>query len=527
MLVGCAQTPREAGVLRVAQESDASTLDPAKAYDTTSIKFARVLYRGLVDFDQNARVIPELATRWTISPDGKTYTFQIRDGVRFHGGEKLSSRDFRFAIERMLDPKTASDGTSFFTNIVGAKDWIADKEKPLAQQKLQNIAGIECPDDSTLVFRLEKPEATFLANLALPFAYAVPREYVRALDKEGKTLSQNPNGTGPFRLKEWVHDGWLTLVKNPDYYRAGVPKLERVETQFGVGSTLQIMLLEQGNLDVQDITSAFPPDFLRLRDKEPWKSRIEHAPMMDFRYIAMNNEIAPFNDKRVRRAVNFAINRERIAGFLTGRVTLAKGVLPPGMPGFNPQLRGFSYNPQRAKQLLREAGFSPNKTQIPMLYPTTEPWYAKAAQSVQADLKAVGIAVDIVPLRFGDLRAKAGTRGPNGARLSFNGWLQDYPDPSNFFDPLFSSRSIKKTASLNRSFYQNPTVDTLLETALRETNQAKRHELYRAAEKQIVEDAPVVFLHHSENYVVRQPWVEGPVLHPMWSAVYEQLAVTE
>jgi oligopeptide transport system substrate-binding protein len=523
LMAGCAQTPREVGVLRMAQEADASTLDPAKAYDTTAIKFVRVLYRGLVDFDTKGQIVPELAKEWTISPDGRTYTFHLREGVKYHDGTELNSDDFRFAIERLLDPKTTSDGTSFYSNIVGAKEWIADRGGP---RKLKNISGVLCPDAKTVIFKLEKPEATFLANLALPFSYAIQRKYVAELERKNLPLSENPNGCGPFKLKEWVHDGWLTIERNPDYFREGVPKLKRVETQFGIGSSLQIMLYEQGNTDIQDITSSFPPDFLRLKENSPWREQIQHAPLMDLRYIALNNEFPPFNDKRVRQAVNYAIKRERIAGFLTGRVTLAKGVMPPGMPGFNPNLRGYDYNPTKAKALLREANFKNGSRPIPLLYPTTEQWYAKAAQSIKADLKSVGMEVDLIPLRYSDLRAKAGTRGAQGSRMAIMGWLQDYPDPSNFFDPLFATRSIQKVSSLNRSFYSNPKIDSLLESGLRETVPEKRYKLYREAEEIIVDDAPIVFLHHSENYVAKQNWVKGPVLHPMWSAVYEQLETT-
>jgi peptide/nickel transport system substrate-binding protein len=263
-----------------------------------------------------------------------------------------------------------------------------------------------------------------------------------------------------------------------------------------------------------------------LSTKEPWKRGVEHAPMMDIRYMTLNNEIAPFTDKRVRQAFNHAINRARITGFLTGRATLAKGPIPPNLPAADPTLKGYDYDPKRAEALLKEANFrdTPNAP-IPLLYATNEPWYGKAAQSIQADLKAVGVSVKIVPLRYGDLKAQAGRRGPSGARMALMGWLQDYPDASNYLDPLFNSRSIAKVSSLNRSFYSNPRVNTLLDEALGERDIPKRERMYREAQRIIVDDAPVVFLHHTERYVIRQPWVKGPILHPAWSVVYEQLSV--
>lgn len=514
---GCARPPREPGVLRLAQESDASTLDPAKAYDTTSIQFARLLYRGLVDYDRDAEFVPVLAQSWQVSPDGKTYTFTLREGVRYHDGTPLRADDFRFAIERVLDPGTASDGTSFFENIVGAQEWIEDRQ---SARRLEHLAGISCPDERTVVYRLQKPDATFFNNLALPFAYPVPRSYVVALEKNGLELSEHPNGTGPFLLEDWVHDGWMVLKANPNYFEPNVPRLKRIETRFGISTALQTMLFEQGAIDVLAITDAFPADFLRLKNAQKWKPLLLDAPLMDIRYMSINNELPQFADARVRRAFNHAINRQRITGFLTGRAEVASGPLPPGLPGYGPNHRGYDYNPQKAKTLLRAANWN-QKAPLELIYPTNEPWYGKAAQSIQADLKAVGVSVDLEPLRYGDLKAKAGLRGKNGAQLALQGWLQDYPDPANFLDPLYSSRSIKPQASLNRSFYSNAQVDALLDAARVETERETRLEMYRKAEKQIVDDAPMVFLHHTQRYVVRQPWVENYYLHPMWSGVYE------
>ena len=522
-LAGCARAPQRAGVLHLAQESDASTLDPARAYDTTAIQFVRLIYRGLVEYDDKANLHDEVAASHLISSDGKTYTFKLRRDVFFTNGQRVRADDFRFAIERVLNPATASDGQSFFQNIVGANDYIAALK---TKTPLAHPSGIEVPDDDTLIFRLIKPDATFLNNLALPFAYAVNRQYVAGLEKSGKKLSENPLGCGPFVLGQWVHDGWLHLQKNPKYFRPGLPKCERIEAQFGISATLQDMLYEQGSIDILAISDAFPPDFLRLTQTLPWKRQVLSAPMMDMRYLAMNNEVAPFTDVRVRRAFNYAIDRKRIASFLTGRVTLAHGALPPGILGYNPDLQGYSYDPDRARALLKAAHFrdTPNSP-IPLLYATNEPWYGKAAQSIQADLKKVGVSVSVKPLRYGDLKAKAGLRGPNGSRLALMGWVQDYPDPSNFLDPLFNAKSISNKASLNRSFYSNPKVNALLDKGLAMPPGPARITLYQEAEKLIVADAPVVFLHHSQRYIVRQPWVKGFALSPAWGAVYETVSV--
>lgn len=514
-LHGCAQAPREAGVIRLTQVSDAASLDPAKAYDTTCIPYVRVLYRGLLDYDDNAALQPEVARSYSASPDGKSYTFTLRDDVFFHSGRRVVAEDFRYAIERVLNPKTASDGSSFYNVIVGAEEFTADLKKPLAQRTHPHISGIEVPDQNTIRFRLKERDSTFLNILALPFAYAVPREHIEKLEREGKSFSDFPDGDGPFKLKEWTHDARLILERNGKYFHRDLPKASRIEVQMGNSSSLQIMKFEQGQTDVLGISDANAPDFLRLKDDPHWKPHITHAPMLDVRYIALNCEMKPFTDKRVRQAMNYAINRARIVSFLAGRATQATGVLPPDFPAFNPALKGYEYNPQKAKDLIRQAGMEGKFPRLEMWYSINEPWYAKAAQSIQADLKQIGITITTRGASYPELKAKAGSR--RGIEMAIMGWSADFTDASNFFDPLLNGKSITPISSPNRAFYSNPQVNKLLDAALIEPNQSKRTAMYQAAEKTIVDDAPWVFLHHTERYAAQQPWVQGFKLHPMWS----------
>ena len=276
------------------------------------------------------------------------------------------------------------------------------------------------------------------------------------------------------------------------------------------------------------ISDALPPDFLRLTRTAPWKNQVMSAPMMDIRYLTMNNEIAPFNDVRVRRALSYAVNRARIASYSTGRVTVAKGVLPGGVAGYNPDLKGYDYDPKRARALLKEAKYKDDpQNPIPLIYSngSDASYYGKAAVSIQADLKNVGMTISLQPMRYSDLKAKGGTRGAGGARLGLMGWVQDYPDPANYLDPLFNSRSIAPTASLNRSFHSNPRVDALLDAGLKMPPGPARLDQYREAESLIVADAPVVFLHHFQRYMIHQPWVKGYEFSPAWNQIYETVSV--
>lgn len=524
----CGRAPQPAGVIRVAQETDPSTLDPARSYDSTSIIYTRLLYRGLVDYGFDAKIHDEVAQNHTISPDGKTYRFQLRPDVRWWDGKPVEAEDFRYSIERALDPDTASDGSSFFGDIVGAQEWVNSLK---TKNPLRHVKGLEVPSPRELVIHLSKPDSTFLARLTLPFAYAVPHDYVEGLRKQygggrvlSDALSEHPMGCGPFKFVEWVHDSSLRLEKNPNYFRPDLPKANVLQLQIGIGATLQTMLFEQGALDTLSITDAFPADFLRLKNAPKWKAFIDDAPLMDIRYMAMNTEVEPFKDRRVRQAVSYAINYDRIVALRTGRATKARGALPEGVESYDPKLFTYPYDPAKAKQLLKEANFKPSGP-LPLIYSTSEQWYAKAAQSIQQDLATVGIQVQIKGMPYGDLKAIAARRGPSGGRFVIQGWSQDFPDPSNYLDPLFNKRSIADNGSLNRSFYSNPKVNELLDSGLQTPNGPTRWKKYQEAQRIIVNDAPVVFLNNTRRYVIRQPRVQGFQLHPEWNATYEYLTV--
>ncbi|MDQ3814443.1 MAG: ABC transporter substrate-binding protein, partial [Armatimonadota bacterium] len=507
LISGCARPPRQPGTLRLAAPGDPSTLDPAKAYDTTSIGFVRVLYRGLVDYDQKGNLINAVAAQRKVSPDGKTYWFKLRRDVRFHSGRQVVADDFRYAIERVLDPATASDGLAIFKIIDGAEEFIEDREKSAEKKqkpKLPHVRGIRVQGDDEISFTLKKPDATFINYLALPFGYAVPRDYVQELTRKKLNLSEHPNGCGPFVLEDWVHDGWLHLRKNPNYFEPGLPKCERIELSIGISPTLQIMLFDQGHIDILSLEDVASPDYLRLKQDPKWQPYMLHAPMMDIRYVCLNTELKPFDNVLVRRAMNYAVNRERIAAMLAQRVTLAKGPLPPGMPAYNPHLFQYSYDPAKAKQLLKQAGYANGfSSPVTLWYATNLPWYEKAAQSIKEDLKQVGIEINLKATTYPELKTAAGKR--RNIQMCIIGWIQDFLDPANFLDVLLNGHNITDTASNNRAFYSNPKVNKLLDAAGVEVNKAKRLKLYQEAEKMIDADAPRVFLHHTERYLIHQP----------------------
>ena len=515
LISGCARTPRTPNTLVIASQPDPSTLDPARAYDTTSINFARVIFNGLVDYDDNARIVGAVAQSWKVSPNGKTYTFTLRPNVRFHSGRAVVAEDFRYSIERVLEPETTSDGQSFFSIIDGAKEWLKLDAK---QRATSHVRGIKVPNARTISFSLTKPDATFLNVLALPFGFVVPRERIEALTKQEKTLSDNPDGCGPFKFVSWTHDAHLELEKNKDYYKPGLPRADRISLSIGGDSTLHQMKFELGALDVaNDIPS---PDFARITSDPKWKPRIQHAPMMDIRYLCMNTEVAPFNNRRVRQAFNYAIDKKRLVQVQSGRVVPARGVLPPGLAAYNPKLRGLDYNPEKARELLKQA----NATNLNLtLMAANTDGYEKVAQSIQQDLKKVGVNLSLKIVNYKELKTLAGQR--KKVPLSILGWLQDYADPANYLDVCLNGRSITDKASLNRAFYSSPKANAILDKAAIEQNSALRTQMYQQVEQIVVDDAPWVPLYHSERYVMTQPWIKNYALHPAWSARYEYVEV--
>jgi ABC-type transport system substrate-binding protein len=323
-----------------------------------------------------------------------------------------------------------------------------------------------------------------------------------------------------------VHGDYVHLQKNPQYYDKNLPRCERLEQQIQIGSsggTLQLMRFELGDIDLYSLEDTPTPDYLRLRRAPQWQPNILHAPMMDVRYLCMNTELKPFDNKLVRQAVNYAINKERIVATLAGRVQAARGVLPPGMPAYNARLKSYDYDPDKARALLKQAGYQDDPAHPVALWYADMLWYPYAAQSIQQDLKQVSMTINLKSMTYPELKAAGGRR--KNVPLSIMGWLQDFPDPANFLDVLFNGKSITPTASLNRSFYSNPQVNALLDAAGVELDRARRMKMYQEAEQMIVNDAPIVPLVHTERYVAHQPWIKGYKLHPMWSSRYEYVKV--
>jgi ABC-type transport system substrate-binding protein len=490
--------PRTGGVFRRLWD-DPPTLDPHLTTDVTSAFVILEIFSGLVTLDYDLRVVPDIAERWEISPDGRTYTFYLRRGVKFHNGREVTAEDFKYSFERAADPKTQSPvAETYLGDIVG----VVDKLNGRATE----VAGVRVVDRYTLQITIDAPKVYFLAKLTYPTAFVVDREQILRM---GRRWTEQPNGTGPFKLKEYKVGERIVLERNPDYYR-GPPKLDRVELILSGGNPMA--MYENDEIHITGVGLA---DLERVRDpRNPLHKELVQAPLtFDTYYIGFNVTKPPFDDVKVRQALNHAINKEIIARqVLSDLVTPAYGILPPGFPGYDPamQEKGLKYNPDLARRLLAESKYAGRMPRIIMTVPGTggsagldlevimDMW--KQVLGVEVEVQQVEWATFLQELNRGTLQAFAGL-----------GWIADYPDPQNFLDVLFHSKSPQ-----NHTRYNNPEVDRLLEQARVEMDWNKRVELYRRAEETIIREAPWVPLWYSgERFALIKPYVKGYRLLPM------------
>lgn len=506
------ETPKRGGTLRLALPSDVTSLDAALAFDSISEPFLMLLYQGLVEYGEGVNLLPGLARDWTISADRRTYRFRLRPGARFSNGREVVASDFVFSMERNLDPKLAGLTESYFEGIAGAKDYRVGKAP--------HVRGLRAPREDTLEIELEAPDPTFIYILTLPGAFALPHE---AIEKFGASFATHPVGTGPYVLTEWRRGVKMRFERNPFFSQPDRQYLDAVEVMEGGDSELHLMMFERGALDIADITQepGIPvPEFLRIEHSPRWQGLIEPIDASETWYLALNTEMAPFDQLPVRQAMNYAIDRDKVVRLLHHTVKFAKGILPPPMPGFNPNLTGYVYDPAKARQLLAAAGY-PNGFSCKLWLETGNPLLEPAAAAIQYDLAQVGITAQLNPVSLASFLDSSERR--KTMQCGLTGWSQDYPDPSDFLDTLFNGTHITEEGCQNASFYNNPKVNALLAAGATCPDPDQRLRFYQAVEQTIVTDAALVPLYHQRVFALRQPWLHGVHLHPVFYFRFERM----
>ena len=507
--LSAAETPRRGGTLRLWFREDWPALDPATICSDDSVAVQKLLFRGLLDYDVSGRqLVLDQASDWNISADGKTYTFHLKPGVRFAHGREVEAEDYVFSLERILDPKTGSAGQAFFMDIAGAREF--------AEGKVVHVVGLSAPDPRTLVIELVKSAFSFRYAMAMVYASALPREVVR---QYGADFRNHMIGSGPYRVTEWRRDVRMRFGRNPHY--AGTDGwVDAVEILFGGDVSLSVMMVERGEIDRTQADSVSALRYARDVRLRSWLHRVTLA---ETSYLFLNTEMKPFDDRRVRQAMNHAIDKRRLMKLLGGLGVRADGIVPPSMPWSNPGLPNYEYSPEKAKALLREAGF-PNGFKTALWFGTS--WIPKRmAEGMQQELRAVGIEVELKDLSDSAFVAKSGSRGQ--VPCGIQGWMMDYPDPSNLLDMPFNGDRITDQNCNNLAFYSSPELNRLLTLAGDSLDLERRMRLYREAESVVMRDAPWVPLCHVQSAVICHPRLHGDVPHPVWLCRYENMWLAE
>ena len=488
---------------------DPPTLDPHLAVDAVSGTIIAEVFGGLVTINKDIEITPDLAETWNIGPDGRTYTFHLRRDGKFHDGKAVRAHDFKWSLERAADPVTQSAvAETYLGDIVGVREKLDGKDA--------EIEGVKVIDEYILEITVDAPKAYFVSKLTYPTAFVLDRENVGNDSEWFKT----PNGTGPFKLAHYLRGDELVLTRNENYH-LGPPKLAEVKFRLGGGDPLlmylndEIHILELGSLPTLDVVGPLVSDLH------------EAPPSFSVSYIGLNLDRPPFDDVKVRQALNYAIDRQRISDVLfAGALQLAKSILPPGFPGYNDGLSGYEFNPGKAIQLIRESKYGDSLENSPPIVLTVPGSVgSRLGPSLETILEMwsqnLGIDVEVQSTDWatylGDLE--------RGRFQMFGGlsWIADYPDPENFLDVLFHSGN-----PTNWTGYHNSQVDQLLEQARLEQDQNLRYGLYRRVEQKIVEDAPWILLWHSGvEYVLVKPYVHDYFLTPITVPVLRHVYMTQ
>jgi len=465
------------------------TLDPAISSEMTSHNYVMQIFSGLVRLGEEAKPVPDIAESWQTSDDGKTYTFYLRKGIKFHDGKEVTAHDFKYSWERACHPETGSQtAATYLGDIVSAKE--------VLEGKATKISGIEVVGNYTLKVAIDAPKSYFLAKLTYPTAFVVDKTNVES----GKDWWLKPNGTGPFKLEEWKKDQLLALEPNELYY--GKPASVK-KVAFHLLAGIPMAMYEMDEIDVAEVDENYID--IATDENGPFYKELAVFPELSLFYIGFNTQKPPFDDVNVRRAFCHALNKERIIKLtLKGMMTKADGILPPELPGYNENLKGLGYDVAKAKELIASSKYG-NAANLPPITLTTTGWggnippYLGAiVQDWQQNL-GVEIAIrQLEPETFNyHLKEEAD-------EMFVTGWIADYPDPQNFLDVLFHTG-----AEYNTGNYSNPDVDALLDRAGVEPDETTRFNLYQQAEQILVDEGACLPLWFGKTYLLVKPYVKN------------------
>jgi ABC-type transport system substrate-binding protein/Tol biopolymer transport system component len=475
---------------------DPPHLDPALPNDGTSTNYINKIFSGLVRLDEHLEVVPDIATVWDVSSGGTVYTFHLREDVRFQDGRPMTAHDVKYSLDRACDPELGSTTAStYLGDIVGVDEALAGEA--------DGVSGVRVIDDYTLEVTIDAPKAYFLAKLTYITSYVVDQANI---EQWGDEWEQHPNGTGPFRLAMWAEDERIVLVRNDHYYDQ-LPALQRMDYQM---TGVPMLMYEEGDIDLVGV-STFNVD--RVKDPEsPLNAELAEMPVLSTYYLAFNCAVPPFDDPKVRQAFAYAFDREKVVEVtFEGHVQQAHGVLPPGMPGYDPDFVGIPYDPDKALELLAASSYgdAENLPEIAFLLSGSGGGIPDAIEAFISQMETnLGVEIFVEQLEWEDFLPAI--EGEHEHQMYSMSWHADYVDPENFLDLLFHSES-----EGNHTRYANPELDALLEAARTEQDLETRWELYRQAEEIVIRDAVWMPISHGISRVLVKPYVQGLFFTPM------------
>jgi peptide/nickel transport system substrate-binding protein len=503
----CNQQHQNKNIFHYNESSGIATLDPAFAKSQSVMWAVHQLYNTLVEINPDLMIVPSVAKNWDVSPDNLVFTFHLRTDVYFHDnpafkngtGRKLVAADVAYSFTRILDKNTASSGAWIFNG------------------RVDTVEAFKVIDDSTFQLKLLRPFHPIIGILSMQYCSIVPHEVV---DKYGKDFRRHPCGTGPFKFIAWEEGQALILAKNNNYFEhdsAGntLPYIDGVKVSFYDNKATEFLEFRQQRLDfINDIDASFKDEILTKNGdlRKEWEGKIilDKHPYLNIEYLGILSDPtnplvanSPLGNKKVRQAINFGINRERMMLYVRNSIGTAaeSGFVPAGLPSFDSiAVVGYRYDQAKALQLLKEAGY-PNGQGLPVITLLTIPQYADLGSYIANDLQQIGLKIQVEAIQKSLLLEQTS----KSQALFFRGsWIADYPDAENYLSVFYS----KNPAPPNYTRYSNKNFDLLYERALAEKNDSLRNKIYQQADRYIINDAPVVPLWYDMVIHLTHPYVK-------------------
>jgi oligopeptide transport system substrate-binding protein len=509
LFAGCSShTNHSKNIFRYNESAGIATLDPAFAKNQSIMWAVHQLYNTLIETDDDLNMVPSLAKSWDVTPDRLVYIFHLHTDVYFHDnpafpngkGRRMTAHDVEYSFSRIIDKNTASSGA-----------WIFN-------EKVDPVNGFKAVDDSTFRLQLIKPFNPVLGLLSMMYCSVVPKEVV---EKYGKDFRSHPCGTGPFLLRAWEEGQAMILAKNNNYFEKDstgtrLPYLDAIKITFYDSKATEFLLFQQGQIDFQnEIDPSFKDEILTKKGelKKEWKDKIVMVkhPSLNTEYLGVLQDTSnilvknsPLRFLKVRQAINYGFDKRKMMLYLRNSIGIPaeSGFIPAGLPSFDTSVvKGYRYDPQKARQLLAEAGYK-NGQGIPVIKLLTVAVYADLGSFIAKELEDIGLKIQVEVIQKGLLLEQTA----KSEALFFRGsWIADYPDAENYLSVFYS----RNPAPPDYTRYNNPRFDALYESSLVEKNDSIKYTLYRQMDQRVINDAPVVPLWYDELIHLVNPRVNN------------------